>query len=373
MNEYLYHISLCLSLPLMLFFGFHMLFAPVPEKKIFSNYLFSRRLMAVALLVLSVNYGVHLFFDIRVRDVNLTILVNLVTYFLCYWLFASAMMTLMEGRYVTRRLVLRHLLMWILYTALACVVSICFEDSPLQFFGLVFLAAWLIGYGLFLTYRLIHTYNKSVRMFENTHSDDIGSYIQWLSIFTYWAVIFGVGCALLTFLPDKYVFLWVLSSIPFYIYLYCCYQNYILFYEKVENAFLEDITLSETENSVVPGEHIAEDIPMYHASMEKRIQDWISQEGYRKPGITLNELSTELCTNRTYLSEYINKVYHKTFRDWISDLRVEYAKRLMKQMPHLKVSEVSEMSGFLSLSHFSRTFSEKEGHSPARWKNVHAE
>ena len=112
---------------------------------------------------------------------------------------------------------------------------------------------------------------------------------------------------------------------------------------------------------------------MYHASMEKRIQDWINQEGYRKPGITLNELSTELCTNRTYLSEYINRVYHKTFRDWISDLRVEYAKRLMKQMPHLKVSEVSEMSGFLSLSHFSRTFSEKEGHSPARWKNVHAE
>lgn len=210
-------------------------------------------------------------------------------------------------------------------------------------------------------------------MFENTHSDDIGSYIQWLSIFTYWAVIFGVGCALLTFLPDKYVFLWVLSSIPFYIYLYCCYQNYILFYEKVENAFLEDIILSETENSVDQGEHIAEDIPMYHANMEKRIQDWISQEGYRKPGITLNELSTELCTNRTYLSEYINRVYHKTFRDWISDLRVEYAKRLMKQMPHLKVSEVSEMSGFLSLSHFSRTFSEKEGHSPARWKNVHAE
>ena len=60
---------------------------------------------------------------------------------------------------------------------------------------------------------------------------------------------------------------------PFYIYLYCCYQNYILFYEKVENAFLEDITLSETENSVDQGEHIAEDIPMYHASMEKRIQD----------------------------------------------------------------------------------------------------
>lgn len=235
------------------------------------------------------------------------------------------------------------------------------------------LAVVLFSYGSFLACRLLRTYRKAILMFENTHSDDIGSYIQWLSVFTYWAVGFGVGCTILTFLPNKYVFLWILSSIPFYIYLYCCYQNYVLFYERVETAFQEDITLPGTENSVDNGEHMAEDIPMYHANIEKRIQDWINQEGYRKSGITLNDLSMELCTNRTYLSEYINSVYHMTFRDWISDMRVEYAKRLMRQNPQLKVSEISESSGFLSLSHFSRTFSEKEGCSPARWRNGQTE
>ena len=48
---------------------------------------------------------------------------------------------------------------------------------------------------------------------------DIGAYIKWLSIFTYWAVTFGVGCGLLTFLPDEYIYIWILSSVPFYIYL----------------------------------------------------------------------------------------------------------------------------------------------------------
>ena len=347
----------------MLFFGFHMLFAPVPEKKIFSNYLFSRRLMAVALLVLSVNYGVHLFFDIRVRDVNLTILFNLVTYFLCYWLFASAMMTLMEGKYVTRRLVLRHLLMWILYTCLACVISICFEDSPLQFFGLVFLAAWLIGYGLFLTFRLIRTYNKSVRMFENTHSDDIGSYIQWLSIFTYWAVIFGVGCGLLTFLPDRYVYIWILSSIPFYVYLYCCYQNYMLFYETVETAIQKE----RGEEAEQEAADLSAAVPPYHSDIALCISTWIDGEGYRKPGLTLQDVAQQIHTNRTYLSEYINTVYQQSFRDWIAGLRIEYAKRLMLEQPHLKMLEISVASGFLSLSHFTKTFSEKENCSPARW------
>ena len=43
-------------------------------------------------------------------------------------------------------------------------------------------------------------------------------------------------CGLLTFLPDRYVYIWILMSIPFYVYLFLYYLNYMLFYEQVENA-----------------------------------------------------------------------------------------------------------------------------------------
>lgn len=98
-----------MALPLMLFFGLHMLFARTPEKKIFANFLLSRRLMGTALLILAANYSVHLFFAIRLKDLSATILMNLVTYFACYWLFSSAMMTLLDHRYITRRRLLTHL------------------------------------------------------------------------------------------------------------------------------------------------------------------------------------------------------------------------------------------------------------------------
>ena len=202
-------------------------------------------------------------------------------------------------------------------------------------------------------------------MFENAYSEDIGAYIRWLSVFTYWAIGFGVSCGLLTFLPDKYVFIWILSAIPFYVYLYCCYQNYMLFYEKVETAIQGDRELSETNDDGLT--------PTYHSAIARHINEWIAEEGYRKPGVTLNELSMQICTNRTYLSEYINSNYQKSFRDWIADMRIEYAKRLMKSNPKLKIQEVSEASGFLSLSHFIRTFSDKEGCSPSRWRKSSAE
>lgn len=369
MDQSLYSYSLCMALPLMLFFGLHMLFARTPEKKIFANFLLSRRLMGTALLMLAANYAVHLFFAIRLKDLSATILMNLVTYFACYWLFSSAMMTLLDNRYITRRRQLTHLAMWVIYLASAGVVLLCFHDTQLQTWGTIALAIWLIGYGLFLSIRLFRTYYRSIRMVTNTHSDDIEAYIRWLSIFTYWAIGFGVGCSVLTFLPDAYVFIWILSSIPFYIYLYCCYQNYMLFYEQVESAFQEDIELGEMDNSLPMDEaSMNEVVPAYHQEIERRIMKWIDAEGFRKQGITLNELALLLCTNRTYLSAYIHSVYQVSFRDWITDLRIEYAKRTMRQQPQLKIQEISEQSGFLSLSHFIRTFNDKEGCSPARWR-----
>ena len=355
----------------MLFFGFHMILGRTPEKKVFANYLLSRRLMGMALLILAANYSVHLFYAIRLKDVNATILMNLSTYFLCYWLFSAAMMTLLDNSYITLRRFAIHISMWLVYSVLACIVMLFSSADSIWSLGMFAITTLLVIYGLFLSVRLLRTYSRAIKMFENTHSDDIGSYIRWLSIFTYWAIGFGVSCGLLTFLPNEYVFIWILSSIPFYIYLYCRYQNYILFYEKVESAFREDKEMAIDDVDVQADNAVIEDAPTYHSNIERRIKDWIDNEAYRQSGITLNELSMQLCTNRTYLSEYINNVYKVSFRDWITDLRIEYAKSLMKRQQDMMILEVSEASGFASKSHFTRTFKAKEGCTPSQWRDNH--
>ena len=90
MEPSIYSFSLCTALPLMLFFGFYFLFAKTPEKKIFKNYLRSRQMMGIAMLLLSANYSVHFFFGIRFKNADSAILMNMSTYFLCYSLFSSA-------------------------------------------------------------------------------------------------------------------------------------------------------------------------------------------------------------------------------------------------------------------------------------------
>ena len=374
MEPSIYNYSLCIALPLMSFFGFYFLFAKTPEKAIFENYLRSRRIMGVAILLLAANYSVHFFFGIRFKNANAAILMNLSTYFLCYWLFSSALTTLLDRFYITKRRLRTHICLWILFSILSGIVLLLLPKGILQATAMFALATWLVIYGLFLTRRLLKTYHKVIRIFNDTHADDIGAYIKWLSIFTYWAVIFGVGCGLLTFLPDEYIYIWILSSVPFYIYLFLCYLNYLLFYEQVENA-MEDGMTSEEENlcdTTNQKQEQKQETPFYHAEIEKKIKGWIDTDGYIRPGLTIKELSDKLQTNRTYLSGYIKTKYDMSFRDWITGLRIEYAKRLLAQNPRLTVADISEKSGFLSPSHFIRMFKENAGCTPVKWKKTEA-
>ena len=376
MEPSIYSFSLCTALPLMLFFGFYFLFAKTPEKKIFTNYLRSRQIMGIAMLLLSANYSVHFFFGIRFKNADSAILMNMSTYFLCYSLFSSALIMLLDRFYITKRRVWTHIILWIIYSTLSGVVLFLLPSGIMQKFSLFALAAWLVVFGVVLARRVIIAYRRAIRIFNETQADDIGAYIEWLSIFTYWALIFGVGCGLLTFLPDEYVFIWILSSIPFYSYLFYSYQNYLLFYEQVENAFEQDIqseeellTNSETEHEIVS----EKEVPRSYTEFIERVDNWIKTDGYVQQGLTIKELSEILYTNRTYLSAYIKTTYKMTFREWITSLRLEYAKNILKEHPEINIQKLAESSGFLSQSNFIKLFSEKEGCTPAKWKKSNRE
>ena len=375
MEPTIYNFSLCTALPLMLFFGFYFLFAKTPEKKIFKNYLRSRQMMGIAMLLLSANYSVHFFFGIRFKNADSAILMNMSTYFLCYSLFSSALIMLLDRFYITKRRVWTHIILWIIFSTLSGVVLFLLPSGIMQKISLFALAAWLVVFGVVLARRVIIAYRRAIRIFNETQADDIGAYIEWLSIFTYWAVIFGVGCGLLTFLPDKYVFIWILSSIPFYSYLFYSYQNYLLFYEQVENAFEQDMQSEEEllTNSGIEPEMVSEEVPGSYTEFIEKVDNWIKTDGYVQQGLTIKELSKILYTNRTYLSAYIKTTYKMTFREWITSLRLEYAKNILKKHPEINIQKLAESSGFLSRSNFIKLFSEKEGCTPAKWKKANRE
>lgn len=238
-------------------------------------------------------------------------------------------------------------------------------------------------YTLRLALRLLASYRRAVLLLDSYYSDDVAAYVRWMSVFTYLAVFYGIGQGVFTFIPDRYVFIWILSSIPFYSYGYLSYINYFLGVKKVDegltSAELPDAiptpNISQADEDVrdMEGNDATTEASSEDSLVGERLEQWIARRAFAQQGLTIVQLAQDICTNRTYLSSYINTHYQATFREWINSLRVDYAKQLLSCDSNATIGDVAQRVGYVSLSSFIRAFTASEGISPGRWRKDHTD
>lgn len=88
---------------------------------------------------------------------------------------------------------------------------------------------------------------------------------------------------------------------------------------------------------------------------------------FLNPRMSVPLLALRTFTNRTYVTASVHTLYGVPFRDFISILRVEYAKSFMVENPGLHENVVALKSGFLYASQFVRKFRELTGITPSEW------
>lgn len=89
---------------------------------------------------------------------------------------------------------------------------------------------------------------------------------------------------------------------------------------------------------------------------------------YRKKGLKIADVATELGTNTTYISACLSGQMGTSFRSFVTEYRVAHAKRLMKEHPEMRLSQVADESGFSNEKTFLRTFKSITGLTPTEWK-----
>lgn len=91
-------------------------------------------------------------------------------------------------------------------------------------------------------------------------------------------------------------------------------------------------------------------------------------KAYLDPDLSIDSVASELNTNRTYVSIFVNQYYNLTFRAFINDRRIKAAKRILMDEPQCTLEDIAGRCGFQSVSQFSRKFKEIEGKTPREWQ-----
>lgn len=365
----LYRCSLVAALSLMVFFSLTFVFGRLPDPSAaYRRYGEARLRLGLALLVLSANYAVHLFVAPRFAHPEWAIMMNLDTYYIAAWLFGSSMHHLLSHDYNSPRRDLRNVGSWMAFALISGTLLIIAPSALWDTVVLVLASVVFMLYTLRVALRLLAAYRRAVRLLDDYHSDNAATYIKWMSVFTYLAVGYGIGQGVFTFIPDRYVYLWILSSIPFYAYGYISYINYSLDMGKVDEALECDNSKAETHLDETRRQSSQPLTNGIDTIVGERLERWIESGSFTCQGLNIVQLAQTIGTNRTYVSAYINNHYHVSFREWINSLRLDYAKRLLVSEPSLTIADIAQRAGYQSLSNFTRLFAASEGVTPGRWR-----
>lgn len=212
----------------------------------------------------------------------------------------------------------------------------------------------MIIYPLILSGILISQIRLYRARCEDYYSSVENSAMRWIDIYLIMLIIIGIS------------------------YFYMCFSNHptrlftqqwlvlaIIVYNTLQ-IVLRSKPWQETndlEEEVVP------EVPDTHV-MESRakLEAWMDEKKpYLNKDFCLVQLMEVLPMNRTYLSKFINTEYGCSFYQFVTNYRIEEAKRLMKENPDMKLQDVAEKSGFSSATVFGRIFRRETGVTPTEW------
>lgn len=109
-----------------------------------------------------------------------------------------------------------------------------------------------------------------------------------------------------------------------------------------------------------------------NAALKTGLLDLFSNEKiYKQPDLKITQVSAQLQTNRTYISNLINTEFKCTFSEFVNRYRMEEAKRMLckKDSTLYSLDFIAERSGFGSISTFIRVFKDLEGITPGRFRD----
>ena len=123
---------------------------------------------------------------------------------------------------------------------------------------------------------------------------------------------------------------------------------------------------SATPDLIATPETSEEDV----SQLMQRINDVIeSQKQYKNCELKLSDLANAVGSNRRAVSDCINSQAGCSFNQYVNTFRTEHAKRIIRQYPDRKLSDIYVESGFANETSFFRTFKALTGMTPKEWKD----
>ena len=202
-----------------------------------------------------------------------------------------------------------------------------------------------------LLFRHVHDYRKYA---EENYSSVDQTDERWIIRYLIMVLVLGISYTYLCF-SDEPTRLFTQQWLMFFVIIYT--NDQIIFRSKpwIENA---EVVEEEKEEAEIGS----------NADYRAKLEQWMkTDKPYLNSEFRLLDLRQIMPLNRTYLSQLINAEYGCNFYQFVTNYRIEEAKRLMTEHPEMTMEDVAIQSGFSSVRTFYRAFDREVEMTPKEW------
>lgn len=343
------------------------------------RYEWSRWMIFAALLFMAVHFFLQMYFGFRATDEDVGAVINVLVYLPCFTLFSMAIYNI-EATHTKRRKM--NLICAAVYAAMLAAFAVGYSFS-----GSLNIGAWLyvmlalfFGNIVYCIYMIIIEMNKRKKLLETMTATDMLPFIRYAhaSIAMLSLIAISMPFAILS-TKSLYIIGPVgLLVLLFFIVNFVAFGNcYVPTEELLDrergNGETDDDEQTTAENcasqSAADSEQSAQRLSAERSAfIQAALDKWCADMGYKDSSVNMLTLSHSLDINKNELSQFFSQCQNTTFRIWLSEIRFNAAKKMMKEFPDYNNDIISAECGFSSRSYLYRIFKEKEGCTPVEWR-----
>lgn len=344
------------------------------------RYEWSRWMIFAALLFMAVHFFLQMYFGFRATDEDVGAVINVLVYLPCFTLFSMAIYNI-EATHTKRRKM--NLICAAVYAAMLAAFAVGYSFS-----GSLNIGAWLyvmlalfFGNIVYCIYMIIIEMNKRKKLLETMTATDMLPFIRYAraSIAMLSLIAISMPFAILStkslYIIGPVGLLVLLFFIVNFVAFGNCYvpTEELLDRERGNGETDDDDEQTTAENcasqSAADCEQSAQRLSAERSAfIQAALDKWCADMGYKDSSVNMLTLSHSLDINKNELTQFFSQCQNTTFRIWLSEIRFNAAKKMMKEFPDYNNDIISAECGFSSRSYLYRIFKEKEGCTPVEWR-----
>ena len=345
----------------------------------------SRWMIVAALIGLAIQYVLQMTFGFRAMHDNLGAVINILLYTPCFSLISMGIYNIETTRANLRKMILMCSGIYAAIIAVFC-VGISLHHSLYIREGLYLMLTLFCVSVFYCIYMIIQEMIRRKNMLETMAATDLLPYVRYsrASVVILWLAVLAMPIAIFSTTLLYIVGPVVLFALLFFNLTFIALgSSYVpteeLLYKEEQSNCSAIIVKKEMGgvNTISDNQQNSSDNPTKplllisderRAFIQKSLDDWCANMGYKDSNVNMLMLSRSLCISKNELSQFFDQCLHTNFRIWLSEIRFNAVKKMMLEYPDYSNDIISAECGFSCRTHLYRIFKTKEGCSPTEWR-----